>query len=149
MRCPFCQVTDTKVIDTAHDNQGGIRRRRQCENCHQRFSTYERVILSTPLIVKRDGTREEFSLDKLKHGIKTACTKRPITAEMIDQLANHVETELQQLGKSEISSRVIGDKVIDGLKDLDLIAYIRYASVYLQLKDLHAVRDEIDTLLEA
>ncbi len=137
------------MIDTTHDSQGGVRRRRVCETCNQRFSTYERVILLTPLIVKRDGTREEFDRDKLAQGIRTACAKRPVTAAQIDGLTNEVEAALQQLGRAEITSRVVGDMVMNGLKKLDLIAYIRYASVYLQLDDLHAIRDEIDTLLES
>ncbi len=149
MRCPFCQSDESHVIDTTHDSQGGVRRRRVCEKCSQRFSTYERVILLTPLIVKRDGTREEFDRDKLAQGIRTACTKRPVTAAQIDALTNEVEAALQQLGRAEITSRVVGDMVINGLKKLDLIAYIRYASVYLQLDDLHAIRDEIDNLLES
>ena len=126
-----------------------MRRRRECENCHQRFSTYERPILATPLIVKRDGTREEFDREKLGRGIRIACAKRPVSAAEIDQLVGEIESSLQQLGRAEVSSRVVGDMVIDGLKELDQIAYIRYAIVYLQLDDLHAIRDEIDRLLEA
>lgn len=149
MRCPYCQSEDSKVIDTTHDSQGGIRRRRECEKCRKRFSTYERLIRQTPLIVKRDNTREEFDHEKLLQGVRTACTKRPVSAAQIETLVNEVEASLQQLGRSEITSRVVGDMVIEGLKKLDLIAYIRYASVYLQMKDLHAIRDEIDKLLES
>jgi len=148
MRCPFCSFEDSKVIDTTHDSRGGIRRRRECESCHQRFSTTERAILSTPLIVKQDGSREEFDREKLKRGIRIACTKRPVSADDIDRLAGEVEADLESLSKPEVPSRVIGDKVIYRLKQLDLIAYIRYASVYLKLGDLHAIRDEIDHLLE-
>lgn len=148
MRCPYCQSEESKVIDTTHDSQGGIRRRRECEHCGKRYSTYERLIRQTPLIVKRDGTREEFDREKLLHGVRTACTKRPVSAAQIETLVNEVEASLQQLGRSEITSRVVGDMVIERLKDLDHIAYIRYASVYLQMADLHAIRDEIDKLLE-
>ena len=148
MRCPYCQSEESKVIDTTHDSQGGIRRRRECEHCGKRYSTYERLIRQTPLIVKRDSTREEFDREKLLHGVRTACTKRPVSAAQIETLVNEVEASLQQLGRSEITSRVVGDMVIDRLKDLDHIAYIRYASVYLQMADLHAIRDEIDKLLE-
>lgn len=148
MRCPFCGHIDSKVIDTSHDTRGGVRRRRECEGCHQRFSTYERAILSTPLIIKQDGSREDFDREKLKRGIRIACTKRPVSADDIDRLAGEVESDLESLGKPEVPSRVIGDKVIGRLKQLDLIAYIRYASVYLKLADLRAVRDEIDHLLE-
>ncbi len=148
MRCPYCNFDDSKVIDTAHDTRGGVRRRRECESCHQRFSTTERAILSTPLIVKQDGSREEFDREKLKRGIRIACTKRPVSAEDIERLVGEVESDLENMGKPEVPSRVIGDQVIYRLKQLDLIAYIRYASVYLKLRDLRAIRDEIDLLLE-
>lgn len=149
MRCPYCQNSESKVVDTTHDSHGGIRRRRECEQCGQRFSTYERAILSTPLLVKQDGTREEFDREKLLRGIRISCAKRPVSAADIERLIGHVEAELQRLGKAEVSSRVVGDMVINGLKELDQIAYIRYAIVYLRLDDLHALRDEIDNLLDA
>jgi len=147
MRCPYCQNDDSKVIDTTHDSHGGIRRRRECLNCGQRFSSYERPILATPLIVKQDGTREEFDREKLERGIRISCAKRPVSATDIERLVGQVEAELQRLGKSEISSRVVGDLVIKGLKEMDQIAYIRYAIVYLRLDDLHSLRNEIDRLL--
>ncbi len=148
MRCPYCQNEETRVLDTTHDARGGIRRRRECSGCHQRFSTYERPILATPLVVKRDGTREEFDREKLMRGIRIACAKRPVSAAEIERLVGEIESSLQQLGRSEVSSRVIGDMVIGGLKNLDQLAYIRYAIVYLHLNDLHAIRKEIDRLLE-
>ncbi|HWQ46298.1 MAG TPA: transcriptional regulator NrdR [Longilinea sp.] len=148
MRCPYCQNDDTKVLDTTHDARGGVRRRRECEQCHQRFSTYERSVLTTPLLIKRDGAREEFDREKLIHGIRISCAKRPVSASAIELLASNIETNLQQLGRAEVSSRVVGDMVISGLKQLDHIAYIRYAIVYLHLDDLHAIRNEIDRLLE-
>lgn len=148
MRCPYCQKAETKVVDTTHDSRGGVRRRRECEICGQRFSTYERTILNTPLIIKRDGTREEFDRDKLIRGIRISCAKTPVTAADIESLVNEIEAFLQQVGRQEVSSRIIGDKVIERLKNLNHIAYIRYAIVYLQLTDLHAIRDEINHLLE-
>jgi transcriptional repressor NrdR len=147
MRCPYCHNDDSKVIDTTHDNHGGIRRRRECLGCGQRFSSYERPILATPLIVKQDGTREEFDRQKLERGIRIACAKRPVSAADIERLVGQVEAELQRQGKAETSSRVVGDLVIKGLKEMDQIAYIRYAIVYLRLDDLHALRNEIDRLL--
>ena len=147
MRCPYCRNDDSKVIDTTHDSHGGIRRRRECLSCGQRFSSYERPILATPLIVKQDGTREEFDREKLERGIRISCAKRPVSATDIEHLVGQVEAELQRLGKSEISSRVVGDLVIKGLKEMDQIAYIRYAIVYLRLDDLHSLRNEIDRLL--
>ncbi len=148
MRCPYCQNDDSKVLDTSHDSHGGIRRRRECLKCGQRFSSYERPILATPLIIKQDGAREEFDREKLARGIRISCAKRPVSAADIERMIGQVETALQKMGKAEVSSRVVGDLVINGLKEMDQIAYIRYAIVYLGLDDLHALRNEIDRLLE-
>ncbi|MBT3188798.1 MAG: transcriptional repressor NrdR [Anaerolineae bacterium] len=148
MRCPYCQYKSSKVVDTSHDSQGNIRRRRECLSCEQRFSSYERPILATPLIVKQDDSRENFDYEKLKRGISISCAKRPVSAADIERLVGQVETELQKMGKSEVSSRIIGDKVIEGLKELDQVAYIRYAIVYLEMDNLHVLRAEIDGLLE-
>lgn len=147
MKCPYCEHEKTRVIDTSHDARGGVRRRRLCVSCEQRFTTYERPILATPMLVKRDGTREEFSRDKLEIGIRVACAKRPVAAIDIERLVGEIEAELQQMGKAEIPSRLVGDKVIRRLKDLDEVAYIRYAIVYLRLDDLESIRGEIDHLL--
>lgn len=147
MRCPYCQNQDSRVVDTSHDVRGGVRRRRECESCGQRFSTYERPILATPFIVKQDGTREEFDREKLMHGIWIACAKRPVSAAQVERLVGEIESSLQAMNKEEVSSRIVGDMVISGLKDLDQIAYIRYAIVYLGLDDLEAIRKEINDLL--
>ena len=147
MRCPYCQNEASKVLDTTHDTHGGVRRRRECENCRQRFSTYERPILATPLIIKADGTREEFDREKLMRGVRIACAKRPVSAADIERLIGETEASLQRMGRAEVSSRIVGDMVVKGLKELDQIAYIRYAIVYLHLDDLGAIRHEIDRLL--
>lgn len=149
MRCPYCQGEDSRVVDTSHDARGGIRRRRECNNCNQRFSTYERAILANPLLVKQDGTREEFDRDKLLRGIRISCAKRPVSAAEIERLVGEIESALQAMGRAEVSSRVVGDMVIAGLKELDQVAYIRFAIVYLGLDDLRSIRDEIDHLLES
>ncbi len=149
MRCPYCQHDNSKVLDTTHDSQGGIRRRRECLDCGQRFSTYERAILATPLLIKQDGAREEFDREKLARGVRIACAKRPVSAADIERLIGSVEASLQKMGKAEVSSRTVGDLVIAALKELDQIAYIRYAIVYLRLDDLHSLRNEIDRLLES
>lgn len=148
MHCPYCTSKKTRVIDTSRDARGGIRRRRVCMHCEQRFSTYERAILAAPLLVKRDGIREEFNREKLAIGLRIACAKRPVSAADIDRLVGEIEAALQGMGKAEVSSRVVGDLAIAGLKELDHIAYIRYAIVYLGLVDLNSIRDEIDQLLE-
>jgi transcriptional repressor NrdR len=148
MHCPHCESENSKVIDTTHDSKGGIRRRRECEDCKQRFSTYERAILSTPLIVKKDNMREDFDREKLIRGIRIACAKRPVPAAEIERLAGEVESNLQKMNKLEIPSRIIGDIVINGLRDLDKIAYIRYAIVYLPLNNMNDILDEIHRLLK-
>lgn len=148
MRCPYCQDEDSRVVDTSHDARGGIRRRRECNNCNQRYSTYERAILANPLLIKQDGTREEFDRDKLLAGIRISCAKRPVSAAEIERLVGEIESALQAMGRAEVSSRVVGDMVIAGLKELDQVAYIRYAIVYLGLDDLRSIRDEIDHLLD-
>jgi transcriptional repressor NrdR len=147
MRCPYCSSGKTRVLDTTRD-PNGIRRRRECKDCQQRFSTYERAVLDTPLLVKEDGSREAFDREKLFRGIRVACAKRPVAAADIERLVGEIETRLQRMGRLEVSSRTVGDMVIAGLKELDHIAYIRYAIVYLQLDDLVSVRAEIDRLLE-
>ena len=147
MNCPFCQHQNSKVIDTNKDTHGGIRRRRECLYCHQRFSTYERPILTTPMLIKQNGAREEFNRDKLLQGLRIACAKRPVPAASLEKIVDDIEAELQKMGRVEVNSRVVGDLAIRGLKELDHVAYIRYAIVYLRLDDLHAVRNEIDRLL--
>ena len=147
MFCPYCNADRSRVIDTDHDSRGGIRRRRKCEHCGDRYTTYERPVQSLPYLIKQDGRRENFDRDKLERGIRVACTKRPIASSDITRLVGEVESNLLSLGKKEISSRIVGDIVIEGLKELDQIAYIRYAIVYLGLTDLQSVREEIDRLL--
>ena len=147
MNCPYCQKEETRVLDTTPDTRGGVRRRRECENCHKRFSTYERPVTTLPLIVKQDGAREEFEREKVTRGIRIACTKRPISADQIEKIVSGIETALKESSRQELPARVIGDMVIASLKELDQVAYIRYASVYLHLADVKALRDEIDRLL--
>ncbi|MEA3350471.1 MAG: transcriptional regulator NrdR [Chloroflexota bacterium] len=148
MLCPYCKSDRTRVVDTTKDKRGGTRRRRECRSCEQRFSTYERPILAPPLLIKEDDRREEFDREKLLRGIYIACAKRPVSAADIDRLVGEIEASLQAMGEIEVPSRVVGDMVIDGLKELDHIAYIRYAIVYLGLDDLKSIREEIDLLLE-
>ena len=147
MQCPYCQHEESRVLDTTHDTRGGVRRRRECAHCGQRFSTYERPILATPLLIKQDSTREEFDREKLARGIRIACAKRSVSAADIERLVGEIESSLQRMGRAEVPSRLVGDMVIKGLKEMDQIAYIRYAIVYLHLGDLQAVRKEIDRLL--
>lgn len=147
MKCPYCAYKKTQVIDTNHDQRGGTRRRRQCKSCSQRFSSYERPVFATPLLIKKDKTREEFSSDKLLAGLRVACAKRPISAADIENIAGEIEGELQQMGTAEVKSGVVGDLAIKKLKALDEVAYIRYAIVYLGLQDLDSIQTEIERLL--
>ena len=147
MKCPYCGNARTRVIDTTRSTRG-VRRRRVCKSCGQRFSTVERAILTTPLVVKRDGRREEFNHEKLLSGLRTACARRPVSADDLERLVDRVENHIRKMGKAEIPSRVIGDLVIEDLEALDPVSYIRYAIVYLGLEDLEAVRAEIDRLWE-
>ncbi len=147
MYCPFCKSDRSRVIDTDHDSRGGVRRRRKCSDCGDRYTTYERAVKSLPFLIKQDGRRENFDREKLERGIRVACAKRPVASADIARLVGEVESKLLIMGKTETSSRVVGDIVIEGLKLLDQIAYIRYAIVYLGLSDLQSVREEIDRLL--
>jgi transcriptional repressor NrdR len=147
MKCPFCDSSDTQVVDTVREPSGGIRRRRSCKGCGKRFSTVERIVETMPLVIKRGGRREQFSREKVLEGIKISCAKRPVSAADIDRLADQVEARTIALNKSEVPARVIGDMVLQGLRELDEVAYIRYAIVYLNLKDLESVKGEIEKLL--
>jgi len=147
MKCPYCNNPESRVIDTGPADSGGTRRRRESNHCKQRFNTIERPVIAIPMLVKQDGSREEFDRDKLSRGIRIACAKRPVSAASVERLVGEIVAALQRMGKTEVSSRVVGDMVIAGLKKLDHIAYIRYAIVYLRLDDLHSIRDEIDSIL--
>ncbi len=146
MNCPYCGYHDSKVIDSRDVNEG-IRRRRQCLSCSSRFTTYERQQLASLFVIKKDERREEFSRNKLLTGIRKACEKRPLPTGAVDKLADDIEAELYHLGKAEIPSSVIGDMVMERLKSLDYIAYIRFASVYREFADITALKQEIDSLV--
>ena len=146
MNCPYCGYHDSKVIDSRGVNDG-IRRRRQCLKCGSRFTTYERLQPAGLFVIKKDERREEFSRDKLLAGIRKACEKRPLPTGAVDKLVDDIEAELYHLGRSEIPSNVIGDMVMAGLKNLDYIAYIRFASVYREFTDITALKQEVDTLV--
>ena len=145
MNCPYCGGRDSKVIDS-RSLDDGVRRRRKCITCSARFTTYERVQPHDIFVIKKDGRREEFNRDKLLLGIRKACEKRPLPTGIIDKFVDSIETELYMLGKSEISSSYIGDLAIEGLKKLDHIVYIRFASVYREFADIGALKEEVDSL---
>ena len=147
MRCPYCQWNDSKVVDS-REVDDSIRRRRECLNpdCGGRFTTYERVQAVALYVVKKDGRREEFSREKLLVGLRKACEKRPLAAGAIEALAADLEAALYQTGAAEIASTVIGELVMDRLSELDPIAYVRFASVYRQFRDLDALKEDLEAL---
>lgn len=147
MKCPFCGHSDSRVVDTREVGDN-IRRRRECEECHQRYTTYEQVSKSNLFVVKRDGRREAFDRQKLFDGIWRACAKRPIASEQIEQLVGEIESALYGLGQPEVPSNVIGGMVMDRLKALDGVAYVRFASVYRSFADLETLKREVDAMLD-
>ena len=148
MKCPFCNFADTKVIDSrAQDDNSVIRRRRVCEKCGKRFTTYERVDMIPITVIKRDGTREIFDKAKLQNGIMKSCNKRPVTAQQIQKLVDDIENTLAGSGEREVESKQLGNMVIERLKDLDEVAYVRFASVYRQFKDISTFMEELNKLL--
>ena len=145
MNCPYCNYSDSKVIDS-RDVDEGIRRRRQCLGCNARFTTYERVQPASLFIIKKDQRREEFSREKLLSGIRKACEKRPLPTGTVEKLVDEIEADLYHLGKSEVPSTHIGDLVMEKLKGLDNIAYIRFASVYRDFADIQELKEAVDNL---
>ncbi|MBI5451422.1 MAG: transcriptional regulator NrdR [Gammaproteobacteria bacterium] len=147
MRCPFCQAEDTKVIDSRLASDGAaVRRRRECQQCAERFTTFETAELVLPRIIKSDGSREPFNEDKLRRGIGRAVEKRPVATEDIDAALDRIKHRLHVSGEREIPSRDLGAWVMDELRDLDEVAYVRFASVYQQFQNIDAFREEIERL---
>ncbi len=149
MKCPFCGHENTRVIDSrpAEDNNS-IRRRRVCDECDKRFTTYEKVETIPLIIIKKDDNRETYDRSKIEAGVLRACHKRPISANQIKKLVDEVETEIFNLEEKEIPSRVIGELVMNKLKDLEAVAYVRFASVYREFKDINTFMDELKKVLE-
>ncbi len=148
MKCPYCGFFESRVTDS-RDQGGAIHRRRRCERCHQRFSTLERVVVPELMVAKRDGRREPFNREKLETGLRRACEKRPIPVGQLEAIVEEIENELYKLGSAEVESRVIGEMVMERLRKLDDIAYIRFASVYRSYPDIQALRAELDRLMSA
>lgn len=148
MRCPFCGFEDSKVIDSRPTDEGvAIRRRRECIECGKRFTTYEKVESLPIIVIKKDKTRELFNREKLLAGLTRACEKRPVEARSLDSLVDKIESDLQNTLKREISTKEIGEKVMDGLRAIDEVAYVRFASVYRQFKDVNTFIAEVNKLL--
>ena len=147
MKCPFCGYIDTKVSDSRpNENHTAIRRRRECIKCQKRFTTYEKIETIPLIVIKKDNNREPYDRTKIQRGILSACYKRPVSADRIEQLVDDIENDIFALGNSEIKSNVIGEIVMNRIKDVDQVAYVRFASVYREFKDVNTFIDEIRKL---
>jgi transcriptional repressor NrdR len=150
MRCPFCRARESKVIDSRELSDGeAIRRRRECVNCHGRFTTYERIEAVALSVIKKDSRREEFNPDKLRNKLRVALTKRPIGEDVIEDIVGRIESQLLANGTKEVSSELIGELALRGLKDVDHVGYIRFASVYREFADIEDLRREVEGLSDA
>ncbi len=150
MKCPYCGHLDNRVIDSRLNRDSTItRRRRECIACNQRFTTYERLEVMLPVLIKKDGRREPWDRHKLVAGLEKACEKRTVSRDKIDEFADEIEHKLQDYGAKEIHSQVVGEWVMEGLPRLDEVAYVRFASVYRQFKDVNEFMDELKTLLDS
>lgn len=148
MKCPYCGHLDNRVVDSRLNKEYTItRRRRLCESCERRFTTYERLEVTMPMLVKKDGRRENWDRLKVVEGMKKACEKRPVSMGQIEEFVDEVEREFQDLGEREIPISVVGEKIMDGLRRIDDVAYVRFASVYRQFKDLNEFMDELKGML--
>lgn len=149
MRCPRCHNNHSRVIDSRQADDGrAIRRRRECENCSNRFTTFERIEATPLLVIKKNGTREEFNRDKILRGLIRSAEKRPVGMEQMEQIVDKVENRIRSLGENEISSNLIGEYVMEELVDVDEISYIRFASVYRQFKDMSVFLKELQDIVE-
>lgn len=149
MRCPYCNDPDTRVIDSRPAEDGtSIRRRRSCDECGKRFTTYEKVETIPLIIIKKDNTREQYDRGKIEQGVLRACYKRPISAEDIQKTVERIETKIFRLEGKEISSKMIGEIVMEELQSLDEVAYVRFASIYREFKDVNTFMDEIKKILD-
>ncbi len=149
MRCPSCFHNGTRVLDSRPVDEGrSIRRRRECESCLNRFTTFERVEEPPLIVVKKEGTREEFNKEKILRGLIKACEKRPVSLKQLEEVTQNVERELRNLGISEVKSDMIGEIVMEALRDIDDVAYVRFASVYRQFKDLNVFIEELKDILQ-
>ncbi|MEA1990906.1 MAG: transcriptional regulator NrdR [Thermodesulfobacteriota bacterium] len=148
MKCPFCNSSESKVVDSrSSQDSRAIRRRRECLSCHKRFTTYERIEEFHPMVVKKDGRRESFDRRKIVEGIIKACEKRPVSMDEVDAFVSDLEKEIQDTGERELESKSLGERVMSQLRAWDDVAYVRFASVYKQFKDLNEFMDQLQELL--
>lgn len=147
MQCPYCTHKECKVIDSRHTDSKSIRRRRECESCKKRFTTYEKIETTPIMVIKKDDSREYFDGDKIKYGILKACEKRPVSIEQIEEIVAFIENEVNKNYISEIEAEKIGEMVMEKLKNVDEVAYVRFASVYRQFKDINTFVTELKNIL--
>ena len=148
MKCPFCNAEDTKVIDSRAAENNAIKRRRQCENCGKRFTTYEKIEMLPRIVIKKDQNREPYDRTKIEAGIIRSCHKRPVSMKQITALVDDIENTIFNLGEKEVSSKFIGELLMNKLKNFDDVAYVRFASVYREFKDVNTFMDELKKLLD-
>jgi transcriptional repressor NrdR len=149
MKCPFCGEENTKVIDSRPaDDNSSIRRRRQCEQCNKRFTTYEKLETIPLVVMKKDMAREPYDRSKIERGLFRSCTKLPISIDRINEVVDDIENEIFNLGEKEVSSKYIGERVMEHLKELDPVAYVRFASIYREFKDVNTFMNEIKKILD-
>ncbi len=147
MQCPYCNYKESKVVDSRHIDSKSIRRRRECEACKKRFTTYEIIEMTPVMVIKKDNSRELFDREKIKRGIIKSCEKRPVSMEQIESIVSYVENEINKYYITEIDSTQVGEMVMDRLKDIDEVSYVRFASVYRQFKDINTFMSELKNIL--
>ena len=148
MKCPYCGHLANKVVDSRLNKEQTItRRRRLCESCERRFTTYERLEVTMPMLIKKDDRREAWNRDKVVEGLKKACEKRPVSVAQIEEFVDSLERELQDMGKREVDTKIVGERVMEGLQKIDEVAYVRFASVYRQFRDINEFMDELKMML--
>lgn len=147
MQCPYCNYKESKVVDSRHTDSNSIRRRRECESCKKRYTTYETIETTPIMVIKKDNTREYFDREKIKNGLIKSCEKRPVSMDQIEGVISYIENEINKNYMTEIETRMIGEMIMDKLKDIDEVSYVRFASVYRQFKDINTFVNELKTIL--
>ena len=147
MQCPYCNYKESKVVDSRHTDSNSIRRRRECESCKKRYTTYETIETTPGMVVKKDNTREYFDREKIKNGLIKSCEKRPVSIDQIESVVSYIENQINKNYMTEVETRLIGEMIMDKLKDIDEVSYVRFASVYRQFKDINTFVNELKTIL--
>ena len=147
MQCPYCNYKESKVVDSRHTDSNSIRRRRECESCKKRYTTYETIETTPVMVVKKDNTREYFDREKIKNGLIKSCEKRPVSIDQIESVISYIENQINKNYMTEVETRLSGEMIMDKLKDIDEVSYVRFASVYRQFKDINTFVNELKTIL--